>query len=338
MHRTESGVGRRPADRRLDRRRLIGAGGALMAFPGLPAFGQAYPARAVKVVVPFAAGGAIDVVARTVADAMNRASGQPFVVENRTGASGNLGVEAVVRAPADGYTLLVGPDTSFTVNPLIFPKLGFDPVESLVPIAQLVRLVLVLAVHPDVPVRSLGELVAYVKSRPGAVSCATPGAGTPHDLALKGLEQAAGIRITAVPYKGGAPAVADAVGGHVPAVIGGLNVIKPHSTTGRLRVLAVMQAKRSALDPTLQAAAEELPGFDAGSWLAMFAPIGTPEAALSWLRSEATSTIARPEVAQRLASQGIEPVTAQPRDFPALIRAELARHRTLVEAGVIRAE
>jgi tripartite-type tricarboxylate transporter receptor subunit TctC len=292
----------------------------------------------VKVIVPFAAGGAIDVVARAVAESMNKTSGQPFVVENRTGASGNLGVEAVVRAPADGYTLLVGPDTNFTVNPLIFPKLGFDPIESLVPIAQLARLVLVLAVNPDVPVRTLGELVAYTKDRPGAVTCATPGAGTPHDLALKALEQAAGVRITAVPYKGGAPAVADTVGGHVHAVIGGLNVVKPHAAAGRLRMLAVMQSKRSPLDPSVPAAADDLPGLNAGSWLAMFAPIGTPSGALSWLKAEATSAMTRPDVAQRLATQGIEPVTAQPSDFGALIRAEQARHRKLVDAGVIRAE
>ncbi len=307
-------------------------------LPGPSARAQAYPSRPVRVVVPFAAGGAIDVVARTVCEAMAKTSGQTFVVENRTGASGNLGVEAVARAAPDGHTVLVGPDTNFTVNPLIFPKLGFDPVEALVPVAQLAHLVLVLAVHPDLPVRSFGEFVAYVKDRPGAVSCATPGAGTPHDLALKSLEQAAGLRITAVPYKGGAPAVADAVGGHVPAVIGGLNVVKPHAATGRLRMLAVMQAKRSALEPSLPAAADEWPGLDVGSWLAMFAPAGVPHSALVWLRTEAISALARPEVAQRLASQGIEPAGSQPADFVALIRAEQARHRKWVEAGVIRAE
>jgi tripartite-type tricarboxylate transporter receptor subunit TctC len=299
---------------------------------------QAYPARGVRVVVPFAAGGAIDVVARAVAESMNRASGQPFVVENRTGASGNLGVEAVVKAPADGYTLLVGPDTNFTVNPLIFPKLGFDPLEALVPVAQLARLVLVLAVHPDLPVRTLGEFLAYARQRPGAISCATPGAGTPHDLAIKALEQVAGVKITAIPYKGGAPAVADAVGGHVQAVVGGLNVIKPHAASGRLRMLVVMQSARSALEPTVPPAADDLPGLNVGSWLAMFAPAGTPAPALSWLRAEAVAALSRADIAQRLATQGIEPVTEQPSDLVALARAERARHRTLVEAGVIRAE
>lgn len=319
------------------RRRFLGflAGGGSLALTGR-SDAQAWPIRSVRMVVPYAAGGAIDTVARIIAGAFQAQSGQPFVVDNRAGASGMIGLESVARARPDGYTLLVAPDNNFTVNPLIYPGNGVDPNVDLTPVALLVRLLLVLAVHESVPARTLPEFIAYAKSRPRAVSCATAGEGTPHHLALRALERAAGIELLHVPYKGGAPAVADAAGGHVDAVIGGLNVIRTHMATGKLRALATSQATRSPLDPSIPTIAEFIPGVAVGSWIALFAPSGTPRPILDSLGSWVGSALGTADAASKLAVQGLESAASQPKDFRGDILRELERNRTLVDAGVLQ--
>lgn len=310
--------------------------GAAACVPWAGAEAAAYPERPVKLIVPFAAGGSIDIVARVLAQQLSARSGGRFVVENRTGASGNIGAKAVASAPPDGHTLLVSPDTVFTVNPHLAGDAAFEPLRDLVPVWQLSRLVMALAVGPAMGARTLPEFLAHVRNHPGEIACATPGEGTPHHLALKRLEMLTGTAFIHVPYRGGAPAIADAAAGQVPVVIGGLSLLQPHADAGRLRILGVTQSARSPFNPRIPAIAETVPGFDVGSWFGLFAPAGTPEPVRDRLRDLTREATASPEMARQLQTSGIDGVAAQPRSFAELIRAEHAQNARLIrDAGML---
>lgn len=308
---------------------------SLTALPRRAA-AQSWPTGSVRMVVPYAAGGSIDVVARAMAAAFQQSSGQTFLVDNRAGGSGTIGLASVARARPDGYTLLVAPDNNFTVNPLIFPRGAVDANTDLIPVAKLVNLVLVIAVHESVPVRTLTEYVAYAKSRPRKVTCGSAGEGTPHHLAIRALERGAGIELIHVPYKGGAPAIADAVAGHIESVVGGFGVIRSHVASGKLRVLATFEPTRSSLDPSIPAIAETIPGIAVGSWIGLFAPAATPRAVVDTLKGWVVSAFTSGDVASKLALQGLEVVTTQPMDFDASIRRELERNRALVDSTMLQ--
>lgn len=319
--------------RRILRGLLAGAAGCM---PLARSWAGGYPERPVKVIVPFAAGGSIDIVARILAQQLSTRSGGRFVVENRTGASGNIGARAAAKAEPDGYTLLVSPDTVFTVNPHIASDAAFQPLRELVPVWQLARLVMALAIGPAIGARTVPEFLAYVRSRPREIACATPGEGTPHHLALKLLESMTGTEFIHVPYRGGAPAIADAAAGQVPVVIGGLSLIQPHADAGRLRILGVTQSVRSPLNARVPAITETVAGFDVGSWFGLFAPAGTPEPVLVLLRDLAREATGSREMAQQLQASGIDGVASQPRDFAELIRAEYAQNGRLIKvAGML---
>lgn len=321
------------------RRHILGGllAGAAGCMPLTRAWAAAYPERPVKVIVPFAAGGSIDIVARVVAQQLATRSGGRFIVENRTGASGNIGAKSVAKATPDGYTLLVSPDTVFTVNPHIASDPSFQPLTELLPLWQLARLVMAVAVGPTIGAKTMPEFLAYVRSKPGQIACATPGEGTPQHLALKLLESMTGTAFIHVPYRGGAPAIADAAAGQVPMVIGGLSLIQPHADTGRLRTLGVTQSTRSPLSPQVPAIAETIAGFNVGSWFGLFAPTDTPGPVLAQLREFSREATASPETGRQLLSSGIEGVASQPRDFAGLIRAEYAENGRILKTAGVRA-
>ncbi|MCK9512859.1 MAG: tripartite tricarboxylate transporter substrate binding protein [Pigmentiphaga sp.] len=291
-----------------------------------------YSEQPVRLIVPYSAGGSIDTIARAAAREMSRQGGGNFIVENRPGASGNIGTRTVVDAIPDGNTLLVAPDNVFTVNPHLFDTMGFDPINDLTPVWEMARLVLVIAVHESLPVKSIPELIDYAKSKPDELGIATAGDGTPHHLVAEMFQKMAGVELIHVPYKGGAPAIADAAAGHVPIVVGGLSVIQPHVDSGRLRVLAVTQSERSPQSPDIPAVAESLPGFDISSWIGMFAPLNMPQAKLDALRDLLERSMSSDELEKVMITNGIDPIAEQPEDFRARIQAESDVNRKLLSA------
>lgn len=301
-----------------------------------PSWAQAYPSRPIRLVVPFPPGGSVDVVGRSVAERMGRSLGQTMVVENRAGASGNLGSDTVAKSAPDGYTLLLGTDATFTINPHVFERMPFDPLNDLVPVAMLVRLVMALAVHPSVPARNMPEFLAYVRANPGKVSFGSPGNGTPHHLSGEMLKQSAGIDLVHAPYKGGAPAVTDAVGGHIQAVIGAWSVLQPHVQAGRLRALGITQGVRSSAANDVPAISESVPGFDVSSWLGLFAPKGTPADVLATLQAHVREALSSAEMQSALQAQGLDVITTPPADLRSQIEHESHRWATLLRSGAVK--
>lgn len=299
------------------------------------ALAGAYPERPVRIVVPYSAGGSIDIIARVFAAQMSKSDASRFLVDNRTGASGNIGTRIVAQARPDGYTLLVAPDNVFTVNPHLFSDMGFNPLEDFVPIWQVARLVLVFAVNTSLPIHTIPELIEYARAHPGALGFATAGDGTPHHLALKLFEKMSKTEFVNVPYKGGAPAISDAAAGQVPLVVGGLSVIQPFVESGRLRVLAVTQSMRSPQNENIPAVSEFLPGFDVSSWIGLFAPSKTPKDIVALLAEQARSAAATPEMRAIMATNGIDPIEKQPDNFRSRIQSEYEANGRLIASANI---
>lgn len=293
---------------------------------------QAYPTRPVRIILPYASGGSADVVTRLLAQQLGQSLGQQFIVENRPGASGNIGLEQMVRSAPDGYTLAVVPDSNMTVNPHLFPDLKFDPVKDTSPIAMLTTIGIGLVVHPSVPARNVQELLDHAQRRPEGVSYATPGNGTPHHLAGELLRQRSGANLRHVPYKGGAPAVQDVVGGHVEAGFVALSVAAAHARADRLRILAVTQKQRFSMFPDVPSVGETVPDFDVTSWLALFAPAATPADVISRLNGEVARALGDAAVKQKLATQALDVIGGSAADLSARVRQESDRWRALIKA------
>lgn len=308
---------------------------AALALVAGASFAQDYPAKPIRLVVPFPPGGGTDISARTVANKLSETARWNFVVENKPGAGGNLGMEQAVRAPADGYTLVIGQTSNLAINPALYAKLPYDPLKDLAPVVLIVSAPVVLVVAADSRFRTLDDLVAAAKRDPGAITFASPGNGTVSHLAGELLQRAAGIKLTHVPYKGAPPALTDTLGGQVQSFLSSVPSALGHIRTGRLRALAVTSAKRSAEMSDVPTIAESgYRGFDANTWYGLLAPAGTPAAVVARLNAEVNRVLAMPDVRQRLASEGGDAVGGSPGQFASFLRIEHAKWgRVVKESG-----
>jgi tripartite-type tricarboxylate transporter receptor subunit TctC len=308
---------------------------ASLAFTALASEAADYPARPIRIIVGFAAGGAPDTLARVVGDKLAQDWGQPVVVENRTGAQGDIAMAAVARAAADGYTLALMPVGNAAVNPSLIPNLPYDPVKDFAPITQLATVENVLVVSAQSPIRTLKELIALGRSK--ALSYATPGAGSIAHLAAELLARAGGFQVNHIPYRGVTPALTDVVRGEVTMMFAQLSTAKPLIDGGQLRALGIASKARSAVVPDLPTVAEagEMPGFEAESWYALMAPAQTPDAVIRKLNAGVVRVLNLPEVKTALASQGAKPVGNAPPELAAVIAADTARWAKVIKDAKI---
>jgi tripartite-type tricarboxylate transporter receptor subunit TctC len=276
----------------------------VLAFTAFAAFGAEFPSKPVRLIVPAAAGGTVDILARAVAGPLSEGLGQPVVVENRPGAGTNIGMEAVVRSDPDGHTILVG-GVPVAINRVMYPKLGFDPSSDLAPVTLLVTSGNVLVVHPSLPVHSVKELIAYAKDRPGQLNFGSPATGSTPHLAGELFNHLAGVKLVHVPYKGAAPALNDLIGGRLQLSFDNIPPALPHVRAGRLRALAVTSAQRQPDLPDLPTIAEAgLPGFEVSAWFGLLVPAATPAETVKRLESETAKVLAMPAVRERLTQLG----------------------------------
>ena len=309
-----------------------------VAFAATMAAAQ-YPDKPIRLVVPFAAGGVTDTSGRVVAEALSRRLGQPIVIENKPGASGNIGTQLVAIAPPDGYTLVVGFDGTLVINPHVFANYPFDVTKDLAPIGKIGDATLILVAHPSFPPRTMQELIAYSKKQPNGVSYGTSGVGgTPH-IAGELLKMKTGANLTHIPYKGGGQAMTDALGGNVPLVYTAVAGALPHVKAGRLVPIAVASAVRSPALPAVPTFIESgIPDFESSSWVAILAPARTPRGIVEKLNRELNVVLTSPEIVEKLATLGIVATPGTPEQLAAQIRTDLVKYGSVVKAANIKAE
>ena len=320
------------------RRKFLGYVGAAALAPSLPAWAdESYPSRPVKMIVPVAAGGGTDFTARTLAEKLGVALGQPVVVENRPGASGSLGVQQAAAASPDGYTLVM-PITSFPINPSL-RKLPFDTIKDFAPVVLAGTLPLVLVVNPDVPAKSVAELIALARSKPLGINFANSGNGTTAHLAGELFNRMAGTQMVSVNYKGGGPAVSDLLGGHVQVYFSTIPSVVQHIQAGKLRALAVTGKERSPEMPDIPTVAESgLPDFEVTAWFGIFAPAQTPQPVVARLNAELVKILAMADVREKLANHGVEPGGGSPESLGRFLVCEVAKWGDVVREAGIRTE
>ena len=315
---------------------LVVFGASLLALCASGAMAQAYPAKPVRLVVPFAAGGGTDVIGRMIAQKVSEAWGQQMVVDNRAGGGSVIGTELVARSAPDGYTLLLTAPP-FTTNAALLPKLPYDSLKDFAPITLAALAPLIVVVHPSLPVRSVKDLVALAKSRPGQLSYGSSGNGGPQHLAGELFKSMAAVDMLHVPYKGGAPATVDLVGGQVQLGFSSMLTVLSFVKAGRLRALAVTGARRSAIMPELPTVAESgFRGYETTTWYGIFARAGTPPAIITSLNSDIARALNLRDVKERLASEGAEVVASSPAAFAAFVQAEIERVRKLSKFSTIK--
>ena len=300
---------------------LAGIAGLAAAAP-LRAFAQNYPERPITLVVPFAAGGSTDILARVVAGHLHPALGQPVIIENRTGASGNIGTATVARAAPDGYTFLFNTMSVHTMNHALFATMPFDGVKDFSPIALLAYVTNTMVVHPSVPAKTVAEFIAYAKQNPGKINYASAGPGSTNHLCAALFEKMAGVEMVHVPYRGGAPAVADTVGGQTQLFFTAGTQSLEHVKAGKLRLLAVTEGKRSALLPDIPTVAETLPGYEMAVWYGAFGPAGMPKDVVSKLNREINRILFLPDVKKRMDDIAVEVAGATPEELGEMTRRD----------------
>jgi tripartite-type tricarboxylate transporter receptor subunit TctC len=303
------------------------------------AWAQAYPSRPVRIIVPFAAGGPSDVIARLVAGKLTENLGKQFYVENQAGAGGNLGMGNAARAAPDGYTILMGNVAPNAINVSLFKSLPFDPVADFDPVSLVASTPNILVVHPSTPVRAVKALIALAKAKPGTLNFASAGVGSSSHLAGELFRVLAGADIVHVPYKGAGPAMVDVLSGQVQLYFATMPAAMPHVKSGKLAPVAVTSAARSQALPELPTIAESgVPGYEASTWYGVLAPAHTPGAAVARLHENIVRILAVPETRERLADQGFEPVGSSPEEFGAYIKSEIAKWGKVISDAGIRAE
>jgi len=321
------------------RRLLTVALGVALGAGVFAASGRAqgkYPDRPVKVVVGFSAGGGTDVAARVIAQKLSEAMGQTFVVENRAGASGLIASEQVAKSPPDGYTIMVGSQTTLAVAPALYRKIQLDPVKELTGLAMIGVSPLVAVVNANSPIRSLQDLIAEAKAKNGTMNFASGGVGTTPHMAGELLTFSAGVKMVHVPYRGEAPAINDLLGGQIPFMFSNLSVVKGNIEGGKLRALAVTSSKRVPSLPNVPTVAETFPGFDAATWFALVAPAGTPPEAIARINAEAKKIVVTSDFQQRFDQLGMIPDQDRtPDQINAYIKSEVAKWAKVIkDAGV----
>jgi len=322
------------------RRRLFALpllAGACLLGATLPALAQsAHPSRPVKVVVGYAPGGAVDAVARSINQALQASLGQPFVVENKPGAGTNIAVRSVIEATPDGHTLMMAAN-ALAANPSLYQPAPFDPERDLAPVSLIGRVPVVLAANPAAPFVSMAKLVEAAKAKPGSIAFASPGNGSTPHMAIELFAARAGLNLQHIPYRGGAPAITDVIGGQVPLVAVNALEVQPHVRSGRLKVLAVLSPNRSAIFPDVPTIAESgYPGFEASVWYGLVAPAATPKPLIAKLHAEVQKALATPEVRERMTAVGGEVLPGSIEMFAGLIRSERQRYDKLVRDNQIK--
>ena len=295
-----------------------------------PVMAQAYPARPVRLVVPYPAGGSTDILARVLAEKISPAWGQPMVVENRAGATGVIGAELVAKAPPDGYTLLMGVNGPISIAPAI-RSMPYDSLRDFAPVTLIADAPKLMVIHPSIPAQNLQEFIVWAKAQGKPISFASAGIGTTGHLASEMLKQRAGLDANHVPYKGGGPAIADVIGGHVQFMFEVMPQLLPHVQAGRLRALGISSAERSRAISALPTIAEQgLAGFQSSTWFGVLAPAGTPQAVISHINAEFSKALAEPDMAKRIADLGASWAPNSPADFASFLRADLEKWRQVV--------
>jgi tripartite-type tricarboxylate transporter receptor subunit TctC len=314
------------------------AGIALAAISTL-AGAQAWPAKPIRIVAPSTPGDAPDVIARLVADKLSAALGQQVVVENRPGAGGVVGSEAVAKSPPDGYTLIMGNAGSHGINAAVYSKLPYDIQRDFAPVSQVAVAPNVMVINPGVPANTVAEFIAYAKSQPGKLSYASGGNGSSAHMSMELFKSMAGVDIQHIPYKGSSPALTDLIGGQVAVFIGNMPPTVPHIKAGKLRALAVTTKTRSALMPELPTISDAaLPGFETVAWFGVLAPAGTPPEVVYRLSQEIGRIARSPEMRERLLAMGAEPVGGTPEEFKAVIDRDIAKWKPLAQKVGIKVD
>ena len=313
----------------------LAAGSAALASIARTTWAQAYPARPVRILVGFAAGGNFDIVARLLGQSLSEQFGQPVIVENRPGASSNIATEAVVRAPADGYTLLLGGAVN-AVNATLYDKLGFNFISDLAPVAGVVRFPNVMTVGASFPAKTVAEFIAYAKANPGKINHGSSGNGTTQHLAGELFKMMTGVDFLHVPYKGGSQAITALLGGQVQVLFEALPPSIPHIKSGQIRALAVTSAARSEALPDLPTVGEFVPGYEASGWNGFCAPKNTPLEIIEKLNKAVNASLADPQVKARLADLGATTLAGSSADFGKLIAEETEKWGKVIRAGNIK--
>ena len=298
----------------------------------------AYPDKPIRVIVPWAAGGSADILARTIGNQLNAALGQPVVVENRPGASGNIGSDLVAKSKPDGYTLLVGVMNTHVTNQALYKNMPFRGVDDFTPIAMVAIVVTTMVVHPSLPASNLKLFIALAKANPGKLAYASAGPGSSTHLNAALLEKMAGIQMLHVPYKGGAPAVLDTVAGQTQVLFTAATQTLPHVKSGRLRLLGVTSRQRAAMFPDVPTIAETLPGYEATVWFGAFGPAAMPKEVTSVLNAEINRAMTSPEIKKRMEETGVEVVNITPEQFLATMRREVPYWENLIREFGIKAD
>lgn len=328
-------MSRTPDRSNLPRRAVLATALASGLWPLLPAAAQS--GRPIRLVVPFTPGGSTDILARALAPKLAQALGQNVIVDNRPGAGGSIGATEAAKAEPDGQTLLMGHIGTLGVNPSIYPKLGYDPLKSFVPVAWVARVPNVLVVPASSPVKTFQEFIALARSKPGRLSYSSGGNGSAAHITFEYLKLRTKTFLLHIPYRGTAPSVTDLIAGQVDATFTGTPAVIAHIRSGRLRALAVSSPERVAALPDVPTVAESgYPGFEADQWYGVVAPAGTPEAVVTRLNAEINKALALPDVARQLAGEGAVPMPSAPQAFGALIAREIPRWAEVVKAGNVK--
>ena len=322
-------------------RRLVGVALAAAAFIGpiSHGFGETYPSRPVRMIVPFPPGGSTDIMARALAQKLTERLGQQVIVDNRGGAGGTIGMNIAAKAPPDGYTLMMSTSITHTVGVSLYSKLPYNVLTDFAPITMAASVPLLLVVNPSVPAKSVRDLIALAKAKPGQLNYASPGNGTSGHLAAEMFKSMAGVDIVHVPYKGGGPAIVDLIGGQVQMLILSAVATLPQVKSGKLRALALTGLTRSPDLPNVPTVSESgLPGYEVVLWYGTFAPAKTPAAVITHLNQEVVKIMQSPEMRARLASEGGRPMGNTPEQFQEIIKADVARWAKVVKDAGIRVE
>ncbi len=315
------------------------ASAAVAYSVGSSAQPQDYPSKAIRVVIPFAAGGPTDVMSRALAQKLSAALGQPVVADNRPGAGGNIGAEIVAKAAPDGYTLLIGTNGPLAANLTLFGKLPYDPVKDFAPVTLYTYLPNILAVHPSVPAHNIAELISLLKSKPDEYSYASGGTGTSSHFSGELFKSMTGVRMNHIPYKGDGASMVDVLGGQVPIVFCSVLAGMRHVASGKIRALGVTSAQRVPAVPDIAPIAESgLPGFDLTAWYAVMVPAGTPKEIVRKLNTTLVQIIRSPELKEKIESMGGIPVGSTPEELADLIKAEIPRWAKLVKESGAKAD
>jgi tripartite-type tricarboxylate transporter receptor subunit TctC len=310
---------------------LLGVLSIFLAAAAPPAIAQGYPNRPIKYVVPYPPGGPLDTVARLLGQKVSERIGQPVIVENKPGAGGNIGADAVAKSPADGYTILMGAVATHAINPTLYSKIPYDPIKDFTPITLIGVTPNVLVVSAALPVKDVGEFIAYAKANPGKLNFGSGSSGSAGHLAGELFKSMAGVDMAHIPYKGAAPAMQDLLAGQIQLMFDNMASALPQVKGGKIRALAVTTPRRSIYAPDLPTIAESgLPGFDVSTWFGLFAPANTPKEAVARLHDEFVRALALPDVKEKLANLGIEPVGNKPEEFAAYIKTEAAKYGDVI--------